>query len=217
MIALLLPADQAARRSQCSTNLKQIGSALQCYHDANKCFPAAVVTDENGTPRYSWRVAILPYIEQAPLYEQYDPNIAWDAPGNDVVRMTKILNYQCPSANNTMPNETNYVMIVGNGTVGGLPNESTKYHEIRDGTANTIMVVEVVGSGIEWSEPRDLAIEQLSMAVNNGTGNGPSSNHPGGLNALFCDGAVHFISEGIAPEDLECLLLRDDGGQVYLP
>ena len=218
MIALLLPAVQsareAARRAQCMNNLKQIGIALHNYHDTYKCFPPAVITDENGTPRYSWRTAILPFMEQQALFDRYDSNVPWDDPINDVVRMSPITAYLCPSYPPTFPNETNYVMITGEGTLGGLPNQSIQLSGIKDGTSNTIAVVEIVGAGIEWCEPRDLTIEELSMQLNDGSGNGPSSNHPGGLNVLFCDGSVLFLSDGLDPMTLENLLRRNDGNPV---
>ena len=82
LIALLLPAVQAAReaarRSQCSNNLKQIGLALHNYHDANKTFPFAWMVYATDVPGFSdlnaqvWGTRILPYLEQTALYDQYD-------------------------------------------------------------------------------------------------------------------------------------------------
>ncbi len=213
LLALLLPAVNAAReasrRSQCSNNLQRIGLALLEYEAATGSLPPAVITDENHTPRYSWRVAILPYLEQAALREQYDSDLPWDDPANEPVSMTSVEAYRCPSDDNALPNETNYVMITGKGTVGSLPNTCTKLKDIVDG-ANTIAVVEIVDSGIAWSEPRDLTLEQLSMILNDQSGTGPSSRHPGGLNVLFCDGSVRFIADGIDPAELQRLLGCED-------
>jgi uncharacterized protein DUF1559 len=218
MVALLLPAVQAsreaARRAGCSNNLKQIGLALHNYHDRHKCFPPAVITDDAGNPRTSWRALILPYIEQQAVSNSYDSDFAWDDPVNNLIRMTSISAYLCPSSPPAIPNETNYVMITGKGTIGGLPNESTRIADVIDGTSNTIAVVEIVGAGIEWSEPRDLTIEELSMRLNDGSGNGPSSFHPGGINVLICDGSTRFIADTIDPVTLENLFRRDDGNVI---
>ena len=69
LIALLLPAVQAAReaarRTQCSNNLKQIGLAMHNYHDVNQQFPPAYIADADGQPMHSWRVLILPYLEHS--------------------------------------------------------------------------------------------------------------------------------------------------------
>ena len=63
-------AREAARRSQCKGNLKQIGLALLNYHDTFGCFPPAYIADADGKPMHSWRVLILPYIDNAQLYNQ---------------------------------------------------------------------------------------------------------------------------------------------------
>src|SRR5436190_7601184 len=82
LVALLLPAmrfgtREAARRMQCSNHLKQIGLALQNYHDEYKSLPPAYIADTEGKPMHSWRVLILPFMEQKPLYDKYDFNEPW--------------------------------------------------------------------------------------------------------------------------------------------
>ena len=70
LLAVFLPAmrsaHEAARRAQCVCNLKQIGLALQNYHNAFGCFPPAAIVDKQGKPILSWRVAILPYLGSQP-------------------------------------------------------------------------------------------------------------------------------------------------------
>ena len=76
LVALLLPAIQAPREvvtpARCVNNMRHIGIALQNYHDTYKSFPPAYVADENGRPMHSWRVLILPFLEENGLYEKYD-------------------------------------------------------------------------------------------------------------------------------------------------
>lgn len=77
LIALLLPAIQqareAARRTQCKNNLRQIGLALHSYHDRSRRFPPqTVVNDETGAGWWSWIVRVLPDLDQQPLYSQLD-------------------------------------------------------------------------------------------------------------------------------------------------
>ncbi|MEZ6114117.1 MAG: DUF1559 domain-containing protein [Pirellulaceae bacterium] len=85
---MLLPAVQtareAARRSQCSSNLKQIELALHNYHDTFKSFPPAYIADANGRPMHSWRVLILPFMEQRELYDQCRFDEPWDGPNNQL-------------------------------------------------------------------------------------------------------------------------------------
>ena len=62
--------------------MKQIGLALRSYHQDQGRFPPAVVYSPEGRPLYSWRVLILPYLEQKDLYDEFDLNEAWDSPHN---------------------------------------------------------------------------------------------------------------------------------------
>ena len=100
LIALLLPAVQqareAARRTQCRNNLKQIGLALHNYHDTFRLFPPGVIRDgQNNSEAWGWTVFILPFLEQANLYNQLDP---------DTYRLRDLLaglnpTYPAPTAN----------------------------------------------------------------------------------------------------------------------
>jgi prepilin-type processing-associated H-X9-DG protein len=215
LVALLLPAVQAAReaarRSQCTNNLKQIALALHNYHDVNKCFPSAVLTDASGRPIRSWRVAILPFMEQQALYKQYDFNQPWDSPRNRALGGVSIPVYRCPSDGNPASTETNYVMVVGDHTIGGKPNEKVDFSKVTDGLSNTIAVVEVTGLGINWEEPKDITVDELLRLV---ATRGNMSNHPGGFNVALADCSVRFIPNTIDPKVLRDLLLRDDGHPI---
>lgn len=107
LIALLLPAVQqareAARRSTCKNNLKQIGLALHNYHDVHNAFPPGWVAVENRRPNiegesgFGWATMLLPFIDQAPLYQQMDFSVAMDlAPNRDQLRFV-LPTFQCPS------------------------------------------------------------------------------------------------------------------------
>ena len=102
LVALLLPAVQAAReaarRTQCSNNLKQIALALHNYHDTYLCFPPAYIPDENGKPRQSWRALILPFMDQPQIHQMIDFNEPWDSPKNQAISNMRIPGYCCASA-----------------------------------------------------------------------------------------------------------------------
>jgi prepilin-type N-terminal cleavage/methylation domain-containing protein len=111
LVALLLPAVQsareAARRMQCTNNLKQLGLALHNFHDTNKAFPAAnqeLSTNPALTPKWTcnWTAHILPYIEQQSVFQIYRFDRTWDdAATNSAVGgaiRTKIKGFICPSA-----------------------------------------------------------------------------------------------------------------------
>jgi hypothetical protein len=216
LTGLSLPAVQAAReaarRAQCTNNLKQIGLAMHNYHDTYKCFPPAYIPDEDGEPMHSWRVLILPFMEQGYVYDQYNFDEPWDSPANLALADTMINPYQCPSSPASDLSETSYAVIEGPGALFDGPN-AYKISDVTDGTSNTIMVVEVAGSGIHWMEPRDLELEQLDLQINGPNGD-IQSNHPGGVNATIADGSVRFLSETIDSGILDALITRSGGERV---
>src|SRR5215213_6414670 len=110
LIALLLPAVQAAReaarRSQCVNNLKQLGIAMHNYHDVVGSFPTSFwrntrnvrgSTATDGTNRHSWISMSLPYIEQTPLYNSMNFSLGVGERQNVTAAMTPINVLMCPS------------------------------------------------------------------------------------------------------------------------
>lgn len=220
LAALLLPAVQAAReaarRIECSNNLKQLSIAMMNYEAVHRCFPPAYIPDEYGRPMHSWRVLILPYMEQESLYNKYHFDEPWDSPNNRALADQMPDLYACPSHAGPGSSETSYVMIVGPGTLSDGPTAS-RLGDVRDGLSNTIMLVEAVQSGINWLEPRDLDARQISYQINSpDESTGIQSDHPGGVNALICDGAVRFLEDTTDPETVKALSTID-GGEVLDP
>ncbi|MDB5343087.1 MAG: hypothetical protein JWP89_1464 [Schlesneria sp.] len=211
-IALLIPAPTrsrvAARRTQCKNNLKQIGLALHNYHEHYGTFPPAYTVDSNGTRLHSWRTLILPYVDQTELFNKIDLSKAWDDPVNAEAAETPLYMYHCPSAPGPN-NHTSYVVVVGADTC--FPGAGSKtLSEITDGTANTMMVVEVDSEkSAPWMSPMD-ADEQFILSV------GPKSkvSHTGGLHALLADGSVRFISSNIDVKTRHSLMTIDAGDTV---
>jgi type II secretory pathway pseudopilin PulG len=209
LIALLLPAVEsarpAARRSQCMNNLKQISYALHNYHDRYGCFPPAYVADKDGRPMHSWRVLILPFMEQKGLYDQYRFDEPWDGPNNRKLAATVIQAYRCPSDESGSPTDTNYVAVIGPETAWP-GTRCIQMGDIGDGLSNTLLLAEVHKSGIHWMEPRDLHVLQMAPGINPKAGQGISSAHPGGAQVALADGSTWFLSESIAPATLRKLL-----------
>jgi prepilin-type processing-associated H-X9-DG protein len=207
----------AAPRSQCKNNLKQIGIALQNYHEAYGSFPPAYIADENGRPIHSWRVLILPYIDMQPLYNRYRFDEPWDGPNNRLLADMSPTVFGCPSEEHAGdekdPKTTSYVAVIGPETA--WPGDRlTSLSDIKDGTSKTLLLVEVANSGIRWSEPRDLHVLQMAPAINPKAGQGISSRHKGGATAMMCDGSALFLGDSLPAETLRAMLTAHVGDHV---
>jgi hypothetical protein len=206
---VVLPAIDAARkgsqRHKCANNLKHIAIALHMYHEDHGSLPPAFVADESGRPMHSWRVLILPYLEEKALYDQYRFDEPWNGPNNRKLADTTLEVFNCPWDQERPSPMTSYVAVVGPSTAWP-GSEPAAFSDILDGTSNTLLVVEVADSGVHWMEPRDLHVVQMAPTVNPKGGQGISSRHPGGASAVWADGGCTYLPESISGEDLEAVL-----------
>ncbi len=230
---LLLPQQNhhanASRRTQCKNNLKQIALGMHYYHDiAGRFPPAAARTVNPASPLpSSWRVALLPFMEQTHLFESYDHERSWDSSENLPIASRRIEQYLCPSQpeserhNEASQFFTSYVVPVGQHSVfarDGKPAHALS--EIKDGSSNSLLVMEACGTRIVWTNPQDINVDSTQIGVNL-PGNEPglsagilSSYHTAGANAALADGSVRFISADTDPTILKALLTVDGGEKV---
>jgi hypothetical protein len=217
VLVLCLPAveaaREAARRSSCCCNLIGIGLALQTYADVHGRFPPAYITDAKGNRMHSWRVLILPYIDQKLLYDQYDFNEPWNGPHNRLLAKYMPPAYRCPSDDVSLSGETSYAAIDGPGTVW-CGNKGSTFKDIKDGTSNTLAVVEAAGAGIDWMEPRDVPFSSLSSGIMLSTKPGISSRHVDACIASFCDGHTNPLHSTITVKTLQALATRAGGEPI---
>lgn len=193
------------RRAYCMNNLMQIGNALHHYHVIHGGLPPAYVADENGKSIHSWRAIILPNLSEQQLADQYDFSEPWDGPSNSQLGKFMPRNYGCPSDRAAFGSGfTNYVAIVGPGTA--WPGDKGARLSDIDDPSQTILVVEVVGANISWTEPRDLNISDILPEINGKRATGISSRHPKGANVLMADGKVVFLSNDLLAEKLQAML-----------
>jgi prepilin-type N-terminal cleavage/methylation domain-containing protein/prepilin-type processing-associated H-X9-DG protein len=187
LISLLLPAVQSARenarRVQCSKNLMQIGVALANYASTHKVFPPGVVNDKgpiSNVPvgyHFGWAVQILPYLEQAPVYREFDFSQSVYAPRNDTARGHRIASFLCPSDGWTNRSRvTSYAachhdveapIAADNHGVFFL-NSRTSYDDISDGPACTILAGEFLtgGPGLGWAVGTMSSLRNTGAPIN---------------------------------------------------
>ncbi|MHC2067447.1 DUF1559 domain-containing protein [Bremerella sp. T1] len=225
LIALLLPAVQqaraAARRMQSSNNLKQIGLGMHIFHDTYNALPAYAKTDADGKPLLSWRVMMLPFVEQQNLYEQFHLDEPWDSEHNMklVEQMPDV--YRNPQS--TAPEGyTTYLLPVGENMAftlnpGPTPEgqQITKglgFRNFTDGLSNTAMCVEVNDDhAVPWTKPSDLEVDLMNVKK------GLGASQPNGFLGGFCDGSVRFFSRNVDENFLKNWFQRNDGNVTQFP
>jgi hypothetical protein len=211
----VLAAREAARRSQCACNYCQILLALHNYHSQYNVFPPAYVADASGRPMHSWRVLLLPFMEQSGLYNRYNFSEPWNGPNNITLLNSMPSNFACPSRFSSPTNLTSYVAVTGPGTV--FPGaRSTKLDDVTDGKSNTLIIVEVADVNVPWTAPIDLDVRTMSFQINDPKRSGISSKHPGGANVGVADGRTRWAPDWVAPGALRALLTIAGGEETSM-
>jgi hypothetical protein len=211
--AALVPAvgkiREGAGNLQSQNNLKQIGLAIHIYHDTNGVMPQDIV-DKNGKPILSWRVAILPYIEQDNLYKQFKLDEPWDSENNKVPSQAMIKVFLSPEAKLPAKPEfglTSYRGIAGPGAAFE-PGKKIKLTDFTDGTSNTVIVIET-DELVPWAKPGDFPFDEKKPL--------PKITPVGGKNvfqALFGDGSVRAIKTTTPEKTLKAAFTRN-GGEIF--
>ena len=234
LFSLLLPGTRSGPPSplgDCQFNMSRIAIAMGQYHDDYGCFPPAYVADEDGRPLHSWRVLLLPYLAQAGfhpeynrVYSEYNFDEPWNGPHNILLLEQTPSMYRCPGEGEDESPFTSYVAIVGPGAV--FDRDHSNSLSDLDVPELTIMIAEISGSDILWTEPRDLSSAEMTFRVNGGA-NDISSSHEGGANVVFCTrqithsengtvdfGGVGFLTDETSPAWLKgrCTLSGADSG-----
>lgn len=206
--ALAKPLNQiaaASKRSQAANNLRQNALAMHNFHSAMGGFPTSVMVHPETGKKYSWRIAILPFMERNDLYQQYDFSQEWDSPHNLEVTADMPDFFRADSDDEDSTN-TSFFLLTGAGSVFG-GEKALDFQEMADGSSNTIMAVEAIRD-VHWSKPEDIVIDPKQPFPNLG------GFHEGGFNVTMMDGSVRFMSENVAPEVLRKLFNPTDGAIV---
>jgi hypothetical protein len=197
-----------AKRSEATVvrnNLKQLALAMHNYHDVNKQFPPAAIRDAQGRPLLSWRVLLLPYLEQNELYKQFHLDEPWDSEHNKPL-IAKMPNIFAPRNSDLRDQgKTTLVVPIGKQTVFG-PEKGVAIQEITDGTSNTILIVDAdQDRAVVWTKPDDLNVDggdvrQILFGA-----------RKDGFYCAFADGSVQRIGPRCDATLLHALLTRNGG------
>jgi RNA polymerase sigma factor (sigma-70 family) len=202
------PDKLVADKTRSQNNLKQIAIALHNYHDTLKTFPAHAIYSKDGKPLLSWRVAILPFIEQDALYGAFRLDEPWDSEHNKKLLARMPETYAPPGIKTKKVHTTLYRVFVGPGTAF----EDKKGHKITefiDGTSNTLLVVEA-GEAVPWTKPEELPYDANKALPKLGGIFG------GDFNILLADGSVRFVRRGFVERAFRDIVTRN-GGEMASP
>lgn len=202
-------AREYAKRDHCKYNLRQIGLAFHNYHDTYKCFPPYAICDHEARPLLSWRVAILPFVEEHDLYRQFHLNEPWDSPHNFPLAQRMPSVYRCPTDASSKANASSYVVVTGPGTFFPIDSQ-TKIQDVKDGMSMTVMAGEYVPNNSPWTKPEVYSIDDSIVGAGRF-----SSSHSGGWHVLVGDGLCRFVDEKTDPMTLRAILSIAGGEQVH--
>ncbi len=203
----------AAFRMQSTNNMKQLVLAMHSTHDAFGAFPAAAISDKKGKALLSWRVHILPFIEQDKLYKEFHLDEPWDSEHNIklVKKMPKLF---ASSANAKLAAEgkTTYLGVVGSATMFTGEPKGVRIADVIDGTSNTIFLVDAADDqAVIWSKPEDLKLDPKDPHK------GISDRFAPDFLVALVDGSVHLLPKKIDKETLNALFTRNGGEAVTIP
>ena len=232
---MLLPAVQmareAARRTSCSSNLRNVGLGLGNYMIAERKIPFG--NDLLATTEHSWASSILPYIDESNLFARIDFSKPWNDPSsNKSVAITNVAIYRCPSALKNFEGKIDFGGVQGTGLTGlsigmsandafGCGSMIVRVREqsgplrpasITDGLSNTISIAESIDRNAEssgrWACGRNCFSQNQSL--DDKQSDGMISNHSG-VHVLFMDGHLHVVSKSIDTKILGAWCTRSGG------
>lgn len=211
LIGMLLPAVQqvraAARTVTSQNNVRQQLLGMLSYESAYAAFPKQ---DNNGL---SWRVHILPYMDEQALYDQFNLDEPWDSPNNIALLPQMPVFYDCPSVGGLPPGFTVYQVPYTDVKSGSDPkvkalfdNSDTgvSFHQITDGSSNTIAVIEVdPAAAVEWTKPADWKYDPADPMHDLG------NVQPGKIILGMADGSVYTVTSDVNPSQFGGMTTRN--------
>jgi hypothetical protein len=234
LVVYMLEVRDRSNRAHCRNNLKQLANATFNYSTSydDRLPPAAMANERLPVEkRLAWSVALLPFLEQNAIYKMLDLSQSWDSPANSSPLASCYLARQwlrCPKHPTPFEEEPwpviHYVGLTG---IEGDANargvfsidQETRLNDIRDGTSNTLLLIETCRKNGPWAAAGYSTARALDR--NDTPYLGPraqfGSGHPRGITgAALVDGSVHELSLNIDPAVLEALITVAGGEETNL-
>jgi len=219
LVSVLLPAVQVTRSSPhwmyCLNNVRQCILAIWNYESAHGQFPPVWEVDDDGVPMHSWRVLILPFIEEGNLYSKYRFDEPWNGPNNSKLANQMPDAYRCPSVPFSTSQTTYKLVSDPEAFFNG--SERRTLGDAVDGTSSMIVLVEDSEHPVNWMKPEGVSIE-AAVAIYRSQ----KVCHCGQEETLFSktlpfknlatlDGGTYSASIAVGPETLRRSMKRADG------
>lgn len=216
LIGMMLPAVQqvreAARRTTAANSLRQLQLSQLNYEDANNKYPGAGINSGEEGAGLSWRVHILPYLEEQALYQRFNLNEPWDSEHNKALipLMPEHFVSLGRNAEDIPEGHTVFLRPIGNGAFpdpAAEPYTAVTTQSVTDGTAQSISLLEANPEMAQiWTKPdADYAFDPANPAA------GIGSYRISGFNAVMMDGSVQFISNSTSPAQIAPLYTHSAG------
>ncbi len=189
--------------------LQMIAKGCHQFAEANKKLPATANYDKDGKPLLSWRVHILPYMNQNNLYKLFRLDEPWDSEHNiKLLKMLPVCYFDTasnPNQDNIESGKTVYLRPTGKGTLFDGSTAPT-FGMMHDGSVSTMLAVVISDEhAVEWTRPVDWSFDSKRPRKGLGIKDGTK------LKIVTADGAVHLIRSDIAEEQLRNLVNPQDG------
>jgi hypothetical protein len=206
---------EARDRIQSSNNLHQLALGLHNIHSVyGHLPPPAICSLKDGKPLLSWRVVLLPYVEQDQLYKQFKLDEPWDSEHNKKLLPLMPKVFEARGSSPPKQDSTHFQAVVGKGAAWELVPDAAAFlgakgqtfTSFTDGTSNTIILVEAADA-VPWTKPEDIVYDPQRTPRLGGL-------FKGGFHAAFADGRVSYLRLDADPAMLRAAFTRS-GGEVF--
>ena len=200
----MTPSEGIPPLSPSHSNMKNLALAMLSYEKDHGTLSSVAVYGKDGQPLLSWRVLLLPYLEESELFQAFHLDEPWDSPHNLPLLEQMPSFYRSPQERGTTRRFcTYYQVFVGKGAAFE-GQKGVSLQDFKDGHDRTLLIAEA-GKPVPWTKPEDLSFAPDGPLPQVG---GLFKDH---FNAAFADGSVHSISKNVREQTLRALITRNAG------